>query len=242
MTQNVYDNPDFFAGYSRLPRSVAGLDGAPEWPSLRALLPELTNCQIVDLGCGFGWFCRWAADHGAAGVLGIDVSERMLAQAAKMTSQAVIRFQRMDLATLSLPQASFDLAYSSLAFHYIPDLPSLMKTVAAAMKPGGHLVFSVEHPIFTASAQAGWITDEAGRRFWRVDSYQNQGPRRTNWLTEGVIKQHRTIGAYTEALLEAGLTVRRIVEWTPTEQQIAADPALAPERERPMFLLMAATK
>jgi hypothetical protein len=31
MTQNIYDNEEFFAGYSRLPRSVEGLDGAPEW-------------------------------------------------------------------------------------------------------------------------------------------------------------------------------------------------------------------
>jgi len=30
MAQNIYDNPDFFAGYSQLPRQVHGLDGAPE--------------------------------------------------------------------------------------------------------------------------------------------------------------------------------------------------------------------
>jgi len=33
MTQNIYDNEEFFAGYSRLRRSVEGLDGAPEWPA-----------------------------------------------------------------------------------------------------------------------------------------------------------------------------------------------------------------
>ena len=32
MTQNIYDDEEFFAGYSRLDRSVAGLDGAAEWP------------------------------------------------------------------------------------------------------------------------------------------------------------------------------------------------------------------
>jgi len=34
MAQNIYDNPAFFEGYARLPRSVQGLDGAPEWPAL----------------------------------------------------------------------------------------------------------------------------------------------------------------------------------------------------------------
>jgi len=36
MTQNIYDDPQFFEGYGRLPRSVEGLDGAPEWPALVA--------------------------------------------------------------------------------------------------------------------------------------------------------------------------------------------------------------
>ena len=30
MTQNIYVNDEFFAGYGQLPRSVEGLDGAPE--------------------------------------------------------------------------------------------------------------------------------------------------------------------------------------------------------------------
>ena len=38
MAQNIYDNEEFFEGYSRLSRSVEGLDGAAEWPALRALL------------------------------------------------------------------------------------------------------------------------------------------------------------------------------------------------------------
>src|SRR5215469_1030360 len=78
MTQNIYDDDDFFRGYCRLPRSVDGLDAAPEWPALRALLPELQGLRVLDLGCGFGWFCHWAREQGAASVLGIDVSENML--------------------------------------------------------------------------------------------------------------------------------------------------------------------
>ena len=71
MTQNIYDDEGFFREYSRLPRSVAGLDAAPEWSALRALLPDLDGLTVVDLGCGFGWFCRWVREQGAASVLGI---------------------------------------------------------------------------------------------------------------------------------------------------------------------------
>ena len=56
MTQNIYDNAGFFAGYSQLRRSVDGLDGAPEWPTIRSMLPDLGGKRVVDLGCGFGWF------------------------------------------------------------------------------------------------------------------------------------------------------------------------------------------
>ena len=70
MTQNVYDQPDFFDAYSRLRRSVEGLDGAAEWPAVRALLPEMRGLSVVDLGCGYGWFCPTGrAEQGAAQVL-----------------------------------------------------------------------------------------------------------------------------------------------------------------------------
>lgn len=31
MTQNIYDDPGFFQGYSQMARSIGGLDSAPEW-------------------------------------------------------------------------------------------------------------------------------------------------------------------------------------------------------------------
>lgn len=76
MTQNIYDDPGFFEGYSRLQRSINGLAGAAEWPAIRALMPDMKGLDVVDLGCGFGWFCRWTAEQGAASVLGLDVSEK----------------------------------------------------------------------------------------------------------------------------------------------------------------------
>ncbi len=117
MTQNIYDIQEFFEGYSQLSRSVQGLAGAAEWPAMRALLPDLHGLRVVDLGCGFGWFCRWAREQRAAWVLGLDVSEKMLAQAKAATPDAGITYTRTDLEDLELPEASIDLAYSSLVLH-----------------------------------------------------------------------------------------------------------------------------
>ncbi len=242
MAQNIYDKEEFFAGYGRLPRSVEGLQGAPEWPALRALLPDLRGIKVLDLGCGYGWFCRWAREAGAAEVLGIDVSEKMLARARADTRDAAITYQRADLESLALPQHAFDLAYSSLAFHYIEDLDRLMAEIYGSLVPGGRLVFSAEHPIYTAPAEPKWSLDAAGHKIWPVDHYLEEGPRSTDWLAPGVIKQHRTIATTINLLLRLGFAISHVEEWGPSDAQIAARPSLADERHRPPFLIVAASK
>ena len=242
MTQNIYDDEEFFRGYSRLPRSVEGLDGAPEWPNLRALLPDLHGLAVLDLGCGFGWFCRWSRQQGAAHVLGIDVSENMLAQAAPATRDAAIAYTRADMEQLELPANSFNLVYSSLALHYVENLDGLISAVYRSLVPGGSLVFSVEHPIFTAPAEPGWSLNSAGRKIWPVDGYLDEGSRSTDWLTKGVIKQHRTLASYINMLVRLGFAIGHVEEWGPTREQIASNPSWADERQRPPFLLMAARR
>ena len=242
MTQNIYDDEEFFAGYSRLRRSVEGLDGAPEWPALRALLPNLSGLKVLDLGCGFGWFCRWARQQGAAYVLGIDVSEKMLARARGEADDPAITYRNADMEKLDLPANSFNLVYSSLALHYVGNLNGLMLQVDRSLVRGGRLVFSVEHPIFTAPSDPNWSPNAAGRNIWPVDGYLDEGPRSTNWLAKGVIKQHRTLATYINMLIGLGFSILYIEEWGPTEEQIAAQPNWADEQQRPPFLLVAARR
>jgi len=226
VTQNIYDDAGFFAGYARLRRSVDGLDGAPEWPTLKSMLPGMAGKRVIDLGCGFGWFCRFAREAGAATVLGLDVSANMLARAREMTSDAAITYRQADLETLDLPAASFDLAYSSLTLHYLEKLGALFATVHRALAPGGHFVFSAEHPLYT----------EPG------PDYLDEGPRTTDWLADGVVKQHRTLATYLNLLIAAGFAVRRVEEWGPTRAEIAAHPEWKIDHRRPSFLLVSATR
>ncbi|WP_428493159.1 class I SAM-dependent methyltransferase [Rhodopila sp.] len=240
MTQNIYDESAFFENYSQLRRSVEGLAGAPEWPALQSLLPNLNGLKIVDLGCGFGWFCRWARQQGAAQVLGLDISDKMLARATAATSDTTIIYAKADMEKLNLPRASFDLAYSSLALHYVEDLAGLMANVHDAILPGGRLIFSIEHPIYMAPENPRWLVGSDGRKIWPLDSYLNEGRRISDWLAKGVIKQHRTIGTTLNMLIHTGFTITHVEEWGPTARQIDAMPELAEERERPMFMLIAA--
>ena len=242
MTQNIYDHEEFFERYSRLRRSVEGLDGAPEWPALRTLLPDLRGLNVLDLGCGFGWFCRWARQQGAAHVVGVDVSERMLARAGATTRDTAITYTKADMEHLQLPLESFHVVYSSLALHYIEHLNELLPAVYRSLVPGGSLVFSVEHPVFTAPADPHWSLNAAGRKTWPLDGYLDEGPRSTDWLVTGVMKHHRTLATYLNMLLRLEFAISHVEEWGPTEEQIALQPTLADERQRPPFLLVAAKR
>ena len=78
MKENKYDDEKFFNQYSQMSRSVNGLKGAGEWHVLKKMLPDFKGKRVLDLGCGFGWHCQYAIEHGAEHALGIDISEKML--------------------------------------------------------------------------------------------------------------------------------------------------------------------
>ena len=230
MVQNIYDDPEFFAGYTQLPRQVGGLAGAPEWPAIRAMLPDLAGKRVLDLGCGFGWFARWAREHGAASVLGIDLSERMIARARADTMDPAIEYRIGDLEVLELPVASFDFTCSTLAFHYIQDFGRLVRAVHRSLVPGAHLVFAIEHPIYMAATRPRWWMDADGRKTWPVNRYSIEGERTTDWFVRGVLKYHRTIATTLNTLIGAGFTIRHVEEFAPTAEQMAQKPEASPRK------------
>lgn len=69
------------------------------------MLPELAGKRVLDLGCGYGWFCRAARDLGAADVVGIDLSAKMLARAAELTRDATIRYRQGIWTVLRCPMS-----------------------------------------------------------------------------------------------------------------------------------------
>ena len=241
MSENIYDDREFFAAYEQLGRSVHGLAAAPEWSSVRSLLPDLVGAHVVDLGSGFGAFARWAADAGATDVLALDSSARMVERAQAITDDPAVTYQLIDLNELDLPQSEFDLAYSALVVHYIADLEGFARAVHDALRPGGRLVLTTEHPMFMASTLADFV-DVDGVRTWPVDHYADEGERTTNWLVPGVRKWFRSAGTTVNALIDAGFVIRRLIDWTPSTEQVTAAPELAKERDRPAFLLIAADR
>ncbi|HEX7063837.1 MAG TPA: class I SAM-dependent methyltransferase [Bacillales bacterium] len=243
MKQNKYDDPEFYAAYEQMPRSVKGLEGAGEWHVLKALLPDLRHQDVLDLGCGFGWHCRFAREQQANSVVGVDISEKMLQKAREQTDDPAISYRQMPIEDISFSNSQFDIVISSLAFHYVESFEAICKKVHDCLKPGGAFIFSVEHPIFTSRNEQDWYLDDQGNRLhWPVDHYQSEGVRETGFLTEHVIKYHRTFSTYINDLIGAGFAIRAVKEPTPSDEMLKNDPQMKDENRRPMFLMISAEK
>jgi 2-polyprenyl-3-methyl-5-hydroxy-6-metoxy-1,4-benzoquinol methylase len=242
--QNIYDDPAFFAGYSTLERFGAGWERAAELGDLLALLPPVDGRRVLDLGCGAGQLAHYLAARGAAEVLGVDLSETMLALARERWAHPRVTHRRASLETIGFPPSRFELVVSSLALHYVEDYRGLVHRIAGWLAPGGVFVYSTEHPLYTARLPGdGWVRDESGQRaWWAIDRYADEGRREESWFVPGVRKFHRTLATLVNGLIDAGLVVDRLVEPVPSRAWLDAHPAAADERRRPMFVLVRATK
>lgn len=242
MKENKYDDTAFFEKYSQMDRSKKGLSGAGEWRELQKLLPDFAGKRVLDLGCGYGWHCEYAAEHGAKSVIGVDLSQKMLEVAQQKRTHANITYRCLAIEDVEEPAESCDVILSSLAFHYVEDYRGCVKNIARMLRPGGAFVFSAEHPVFTAYGTQDWYYDAQGNILhFPVDNYYYEGRREAVFLGEKVVKYHRTLTTYLNTLLENGFTVRRVVEPEPPEEMREL-PGMKDEMRRPMMLLVAAQK
>lgn len=242
MKENKYDNDIFFEKYSQMSRSKKGLSGAGEWKELQKLLPDFTGKKVLDLGCGYGWHCKYAADRGAEWVLGTDISAKMLSVAKEKNCAPNIEYRQCAMEDLDFDPESFDVIISSLAFHYVKDFDRLVKNIHRWLKTGGLLVFSAEHPVFTSSGSQDWFYDKDGNiMHFPVDNYYYEGRREAVFLGEKVIKYHRTLTTYLELLLQTGFEICHVVEPRPPQDMMDI-PGMVDEMRRPMMLLVSAKK
>lgn len=232
---NQYDDPLFFEEYARMSRSRFGLEGAGEWHQLEPMFPDLTGRRVLDLGCGYGWHCRYAAEQGAASVLGIDQSSSMIGEAVRRNPADCIEYRVCGIQEFDYPEECFDLVLSNLVLHYIEDLEEVYRLVRRTLRPGGTFLLNIEHPTFTAGVNQQFSADG----FWPVDRYYYPGERTTDFLGHEVKKYHHTLTQILNGLLRNGFVLEAVEEAMPPEQWRAQMPD---EMRRPMMLLVRAGK
>lgn len=105
-----------------------------------ALLELRGDERVLDVGCGEGKITALIAarvPHGE--VLGVDPSRDMIAFASSHfgpDTQSNLRFEVADARALAFTDA-FDLVVSFNALHWVPDHDSALRSIRAALKPGG---------------------------------------------------------------------------------------------------------
>lgn len=118
------------------PATVAVLNAAKLQPGER----------VLDVACGSGVLTRaaWHAVESRGGeVVGTDISELMLAEAAERSPDC--RFVRADAQTLDtfVPAEHFDAVLCGLGLMYMPDPEAALATMAGCLRPGGRMAVSV---------------------------------------------------------------------------------------------------
>ena len=199
-------------------RYAADIDERPwnalyERPATLALLPAVDKQDVLDAGCGHGWYADWLERHGAR-VVAVDRSAAMVALAQKRLAGRA-RVIQGDVGNLRgvLADQSFDLVLSSLVLHYAADLPAVFAESARLLRPGGMLVFSTHHPVHDQLSllDPGYLHAELIEEEW-------------GWLGEKMRYYRRPLRDLTEPLADAGFVIERICEPTPAEELKQQDP------------------
>jgi SAM-dependent methyltransferase len=199
-------------------RYAANIDDRPwntlyERPTTLALLPAVDKLDVLDAGCGHGWYADWLVRNGAR-VVAVDRSAAMVALAQKhLKGRArVIQGDVSDLRGI-LADQSFDLVLSSLVLHYEADLRSVFAESARLLRSGGNLVFSTHHPVHDSVSilDPGYLHAELIEEEW-------------GWLGAKMRYYRRPLRDLTEPLSDAGFVIERICEPTPGEELKRQDP------------------
>ncbi|MCA0988639.1 class I SAM-dependent DNA methyltransferase [Guptibacillus algicola] len=236
----VYENKDFYENYMKRRHRDESPNALIETPALLDLLGSVEGGDILDLGCGDATLGTMLLDFGCQSYLGIDGSDNMCERANLKLDGLNGRVVHSSLQAFHYPKESYDIVVSQLVLHYIENLDDLLNDVFQSIKENGRFVFSVQHPLLTASFKS---MEAGGKRSnWIVDDYFVSGKRVEPWIGEKVVKYHRTIEEYFKKLQRAGFVIEGIREATPNEENFADKEEYERRRKIPLFLLFSCVK
>ena len=177
----------------------------------------LEGCErVLDVGTGEGQVARLAVDGGARLVVGIDPTANQVVEALRRGGGPV--YARSGADALPFPDASFDAVVACLVFEHIEAVDEAIDEVARVLRPGGRFAFVLNHPLLQTPG-SGWIDDQVldpPEQYWRIGPYLIEDS-----SIEEVEKDvfipfiHRPMSRYVNAMADAGLTLRRMLEPAP---------------------------
>ncbi|MCB1227083.1 MAG: class I SAM-dependent methyltransferase [Verrucomicrobiales bacterium] len=220
-------------------------------PGALRLLDPRPGEQILDLGCGQGVLARRLA-AARAQVTGVDAAPSLIQAARRYRGEgaAVIDFQVRDAADLS-GLGPFDAITAVLCLQNMAHLPEVARAAAAILKPGGRMIWVLNHPAFRIPKQTGWGFDEDRKvQYRRVDGYSapaeipiTMHPGQDG--SEQTLSFHRSLADLTAAGFQSGLVLSGLEEWHSHKTSQPGARAKAENRARrefPLFLALRWTR
>jgi 2-polyprenyl-3-methyl-5-hydroxy-6-metoxy-1,4-benzoquinol methylase len=193
-------------------------------PTVERLLELQPGETVLDIGAGNGLFSRRLAELGAR-VVATDVSDRLIELAKHRNAHARIDYRVVDatdeVALLTLGEAQFDAAVSTMVLMDMPTLEPLARGLPRLLKPDGRFVFATAHPCFntTGVSLAAEQEDHEGefvmRRSVKVHEYLNLQPAKGVALMGQPAKQYyfdRPLHQLLNPFFAAGLAMNAIEE------------------------------
>lgn len=240
---NYYDNEIFFNGYMNIRSQEMNYNNCIEEPLMLNLIGNTENKDIIDIGCGSGELSSILAKT-ANSVLGIDISQKMLNIAREKNINSNTRYQELSMENISSLSEKFDIAVSSLAFHYVENFEKLILDISKLLRKRGSLIFSQEHPMVTANRQLkDWICDpETKSRYWPVSNYNEEGERFEKWFIDNVKKYHRTLSTIINTIIKNNFEILEIAESRASDELISKDPKFFNGKNLAHFLFIKARK
>ena len=109
---------------------------------------ENRQCTILDIGCGNGWLCNHLASMPGTNVLGVDINETELRQAARVFGERDnLSFVYGNILSLKIPLAAFDYIILAATIPYFRDLGSLFSRLRALLRKEGE-IHVLDSPIY----------------------------------------------------------------------------------------------
>jgi len=139
-------------------------------PAFFKILPDISNLEGIDIGCGEGYNTRIAARTGAK-ITAIDISNKFISAAKEIEAQKPlgIKYQVASAIDLPFPNESFDFAIATMSLMDIADTEKALSEAYRVIKPKGFFQFSITHPCFTIS-NLGWVRNEEGKKTGLIES------------------------------------------------------------------------
>lgn len=216
--------------------------------SLRLLLLD-SQSQVLDVGCGNGWFSHFIPQ--SCSYLGVDAAASLIDKARQQNTNSNFDFEILDLTKnlkLKIKNYSHALAILSLQNMEKPDIA--IKNVASVVASKGKFLLVLNHPMFRIPRQTEWGIDEKNKaQYRRINRYLS--PFKIPIVAHPGEKGspvtwsfHHSLADYSKFLNDAGFAIEVIEEWISdkTSQGPAAKMENFARQEFPMFMAILAVK